>query len=171
MPISLGPPTTNPKWRGWILTLLWLSQLFITIFLFFGSLAMTLVIGGTGAHKEIPWYFTATTILSLIANTILLFTILYELTYTCALPFLSATRFYRMQLVKSLYFLLLVILVSVNGSGWTAGGASVGAWGAVWRGGVVVGPFWLALVYAVIARRKVERQFGDEEGMGLRMLW
>tara|TARA_R110002060_G_scaffold21438_2_gene29037 strand:- start:261 stop:494 length:234 start_codon:yes stop_codon:yes gene_type:complete len=56
MPISLGPPTTNPKWRGWILTLLWLAQLLIAVILFFASLAMVLVIGGTGAHKEIPWY-------------------------------------------------------------------------------------------------------------------
>lgn len=29
----------------------------------------------------------------------------------------------------------------------------------------------MALIYAVIAKRKVARQFGDEEGMGLRMLW
>ncbi|KAG4416217.1 hypothetical protein IFR04_010674, partial [Cadophora malorum] len=123
MPISLGPPTTNPKWRGWILTLLWLAQLLIAVILFFASLAMVLVIGGTGAHKEIPWYFTTTTILFLVANTTLLSTILYELTYTCgALAYLSASRFYRLQLVKSLYFLLLVISVSVNGGGWMIGG-------------------------------------------------
>ncbi|KAL2060619.1 hypothetical protein VTL71DRAFT_9260 [Oculimacula yallundae] len=171
MPISLGPPTTNPKWRGWILTLLWLAQLLIAVCLFFISLLMTIFIVGSEARSAIPWYFTATTVLFLVTTTILTVTVLYELTYTCgSLAYLSASRFYRLQLVKSIYFLLLTIFVSVRGTG-TVGAANTSVWGGLWRGGMVVGPFWLALVYAVLARRKVERLFGDEEGMVLRMLW
>lgn len=74
-------------------------------------------------------------ILSLITNTLLLFTILYELTYCGSLATLSASRFYRVQLVKSLYFLVLIIVAAVSGSGFMG---DVKGWGSVWKGAIVV---------------------------------
>lgn len=71
----------------------------------------------------------------MIANTILLFTILYELTYCGSLASLSASRFYRIQLVKSLYFLGLVVAANASGSGFTG---DVKGWASVWRAAIVV---------------------------------
>ena len=96
MPISLGPPTTNPKWRGCILTLLWLAQLLIAVTLFFASLAMVLVIGGTGAHKEIPWYLYVLTFPHLISSPSFSF---LPLTFPSLNPSFTTTtfQFYRME--------------------------------------------------------------------------
>lgn len=78
---------------------------------------------------------TTFVILSLITNTLLLFIILYELTYCGSLATLSPSRFYRIQLVKSIYFLGLVIIAAISGSGFIE---DVKERGSVWRGVVVV---------------------------------
>jgi hypothetical protein len=52
-----------------------------------------------------------------IANIIVLTTILYEFSWASRLAQLTAKRFYRIQLVKSAYFLTLVVMTLISGSG------------------------------------------------------
>ena len=71
-----------------------------------------------------------------ISNFLVLCTILYEFTWAGSLVQLTAQRFYRIQLVKSLYILILVILTLVSGSGIPIpqGGRTFGHdWAVVWR--------------------------------------
>lgn len=71
-----------------------------------------------------------------ISNFLVLCTILYEFSWSGRLAQLTAQRFYRIQLIKSLYFLILVILTLVSGSGIPMPQVSSGAayvWAMTWR--------------------------------------
>jgi hypothetical protein len=71
-----------------------------------------------------------------ISNSLVLCAILYEFTWAGSLAQLTALRFYRIQLVKSLYILILVILTLVFGSGIPAaqgGRMFAHDWAMVWR--------------------------------------
>jgi hypothetical protein len=53
----------------------------------------------------------------LIANVLILCTILYEFSYLGEIARLSPQRYFKIQLVKSIYFFLLVVVTLVSGSG------------------------------------------------------
>ncbi|KAF8855789.1 hypothetical protein BDZ45DRAFT_675955 [Acephala macrosclerotiorum] len=157
MPISLGAPTTNPKWSKFWLVLIWIAQLCIILFLEFWTAILALALGATGGHKHLPWTFIATLVLMLIAQLLILCTIFYEFSYASRLAYLTASRFLKIQLAKSLYFVVFVLVVTITGSGFEVGGRSSGVkyvWAVVWRLAVFVGPFWGALGYAAVMTRK-----------------
>ncbi|CZR56172.1 uncharacterized protein PAC_06060 [Phialocephala subalpina] len=159
MPISLGAPTTNPKWNKPFLILLWIAQLLIILFLQFWTASLVLALGATGLHKHLPWIFTATVVLMLILQLLILTTILYEFSYTSRLAYLTASRFLKIQAAKSLYFVFFVLVVTISRSGFQVGGKESGSglgyvWAVCWRLAVIVGPFWGTLGYAAVMKGK-----------------
>jgi len=165
MPISLGPPTTNPKWSKGLLLLFWITQFLTLGFAELVTFGLVFVIGTNGAHKHLPWYFTLSMVSILICNFLVLCTILYEFSYLGSLAHLSSSRYFRIQCVKSFYFALLVILICVTGSGMNMDKSLHGAayaWAVTWRFGIFVGPFWSALAYAMLMKFRESRMWRDE---------
>lgn len=79
---------------------------------------------------------TASMAFVFIFNLLVLCIILYEFTWAGSLAQLTAQRFYRIQLVKSLYILFLVIMTLVTGSGVPVpeGGRTFAHdWAVIWR--------------------------------------
>jgi hypothetical protein len=137
MPIVLGEALSTPRWNGYVLFILWLLQ-----FLFIGFLEfMNFVIGGWGrvsgngkAEEQLydfPFHrnrlrtvgklIDCSLAATLIVTFILLLTIPYE-AHVFATGHLSAQKFYRLQLVKSVYLGLFGFIVLCV-EGWLAFGA------------------------------------------------
>ena len=76
-----------------------------------------------------------------ISNLLVLCTVLYEFSWVGRLAQLTAQRFYRIQLIKSLYFLILVIMTFASGSGIPMPQGSTGfayVWAMTWRMAIFV---------------------------------
>jgi hypothetical protein len=121
MPIVLGEAPSTPRWNRYILFVIWLLQFLFIGYLEFMNFVSLAFMGGWGskpkAGEQLYGYFfpfvgtlkliycslaTAT----LVVTFILLLTIPYE-AHVFATSHLSAQKFYRLQLVKSVYLGLL----------------------------------------------------------------
>ncbi|KUJ23790.1 uncharacterized protein LY89DRAFT_3083 [Mollisia scopiformis] len=157
MPITLDTPLTNPRWSKPLLLLLWIAQLLIILFLQFWTAILTVVVGASGGHKKLPWLLTATLIIMFFSQLAILFTIFYEFSWASSLAQLSAARFLKIQVAKSVYFLFFVVVILVSGTTFPGEGQP-GVWGTAWRLGIFVGPFWGALAYAGVMMAKKRRE-------------
>jgi hypothetical protein len=72
----------------------------------------------------------------LISNALILCTILYEFSYLGEIAKLSPERYFKIQLVKSIYFLLIVLVTLISGSGLPMDEKTTGAarfWAFCWK--------------------------------------
>ncbi|PMD24438.1 hypothetical protein NA56DRAFT_643024 [Hyaloscypha hepaticicola] len=173
MPIAFADPTVQrPKWSKTILSLHWLFQFItlgifqlITIFLVWALLASASNTGDGRPRPASHTVFTITMVFILVANAAILCTILYEWGSTVV-----PQKYHKIQIVKSLYFFLILVFALSSGLSLPMEGGISGAawvWATLWRMLIFVGPFWSSLVYAVIIKRRVSREFGERGEVAL----
>jgi len=82
----------------------------------------------------------ASSVIIFLSNVATLCCILYEFTYLASITQLTTHRYYRIQLVKSLYFIALIVLVVASGSGtpMSTGQTRGKVWSDVWRLCIIV---------------------------------
>lgn len=122
MPIILGAQASNARWNKTLLIILWTLQLIVVIFLEFMAWFIAALDSWGGASSTT--YVTPSSYLEcmksnlgstimlifFITNILLLCSIGYEFSHLRDLDHMSARRYYRIQLVKSLYFGLFILI-------------------------------------------------------------
>ncbi|KAE9366746.1 hypothetical protein N431DRAFT_429542 [Stipitochalara longipes BDJ] len=171
MPIALvaDPAERRPKWSTTILNLHWFFQ-FITLGVFqlitiFFVWVLLVGVPGDGNDDGQPparpshYLFLTTMIFIFLSNAAIFCAILYEWASTFV-----PSKYYKIQIVKSVYFLVLVILVLSSGLNLPMEGNVSGVawvWATLWKMLIFVAPFWSSMLYAIVIKKRVSRDFGE----------